>query len=200
MNKAELKQKYGDTEVFAVGNESTKYFGTFQKLDKDNKYNYIFNSVGKFIPRYEAELDFTHRQIIPYCLVKCGDNYFITQRLEGDSRLTGKYSLGIGGHLERIDTADYDYITAGMMRELREEIDIKSTIKSIDLIGMICSNNTEVDMVHLGLVYVVDVSGFDVQVKETETLTGDWISKDDLLKFEGNLESWSKISVDEFIK
>jgi len=34
------------------------------------------------------------------------------------------------------------YIKSGMMRELDEEIDIKSSIKSIDMIGMICSNNT----------------------------------------------------------
>jgi len=200
MNKEQLKAKYGDVEVFVVSNELTKDFDTFVELDKDNKYSDIFNSVGKFIPRYDAELNFENRQIIPYCLVKCADNYFITRRLEGDARLTGKYSLGVGGHLERVDGTDNDYIKSGMLRELSEEIDIKSSIKSIDLIGMICSNNTEVDSVHLGLVYVVYVDGLDVGVKETQTLVGDWISKKDLLNFEGELESWSKIAVEQFIK
>ena len=200
MNKEQLKAKYGDVEVFVVSNELTKDFDTFVELDKDNKYSDIFNSVGKFIPRYDAELNFEHRQIIPYCLVKCNDNYFITRRLEGDARLTGKYSLGVGGHLERVDGTDNDYIKSGMMRELDEEIDTKSSIKSIDLIGMICSNNTEVDSTHLGLIYVVTIDGLDVSVKETETLIGDWISKEDLLKFEGELESWSKISLEQFIK
>jgi len=200
MDKEQLRAKYGDVEVFVVSNELTKDFDTFVELDKDNKYSDIFNSVGKFIPRYDAELNFENRQIIPYCLVKCGENYFITRRLEGDVRLTGKYSLGVGGHLERVDGTDNDYIKSGMMRELDEEISIKSSIKSIDLIGMICSNNTEVDSVHLGLVYVVDVAGLDVSVKETETLVGDWISKKDLLNFEGELESWSKIAVEQFIK
>jgi len=200
MNKEQLKAKYGDVEVFVVSNELTKDFDTFVELDKNNKYSDIFNSVGKFIPRYDAELNFENRQIIPYCLVKCEENYFITRRLEGDVRLTGKYSLGVGGHLERVDGTDNDYIKSGMMRELDEEISIKSSIKSIDLIGIICSNNTEVDSVHLGLVYVVDVSGLDVSVKETETLVGDWISKSDLLNFDGELESWSKIAVEHFIK
>jgi len=199
MNKEQLKAKYGDVEVFVVSNELTKDFDTFMQLDKNNKYSEIFNELGKFIPRYDAELNFEHRQIIPYCLVRCGGNYFITRRLEGDSRLTGKYSLGIGGHLERLDNSN-NYITSGMLRELDEEIDIQSSIKSIDLIGMICSNNTEVDSVHLGLVYVVEVAGFSVKVKETETLTGDWISTEALLEFDGELESWSKIAVDEFIK
>jgi len=200
MNKEQLKAKYGDVEVFVVSNELTKDFNTFVELDKDNKYSDIFNSVGRFIPRYDAELNFENRQIIPYCLVKCGDNYFITRRLEGDARLTGKYSLGVGGHLEQVDSEDGNYIKSGMMRELDEEISIKSNIKSIDMIGMICSNNTEVDSVHLGLIYVVTVDGLDVSVKETETLVGDWISKEDLLSFEGELESWSKISVKQFIK
>jgi len=200
MNKEQLKAKYGYVEVFVVSNELTKDFDTFVELDKDNKYSDIFNSVGKFIPRYDAELNFENRQIIPYCLIKCVDNYFITRRLEGDVRLTGKYSLGVGGHLERLDSENGDYIKSGMMRELDEEISIKSSIKSIDLIGMICSNNTEVDSVHLGLVYVVEVSGLDVSVKETETLVGDWIYKKDLLDFEGELESWSKIAVEQFIK
>ena len=200
MNKEQLKAKYGDVEVFVVSNELTKDFDTFVELDKDNKYSNIFNSVGKFIHRYDAELNFEHRQIIPYCLVKCHDSYFITRRLEGDVRLTGKYSLGVGGHLERVDGTDNNYIKSGMMRELDEEFDIKSSIKSIDLIGMICSNNTEVDSVHLGLVYVVEVSGLEVSVKETETLVGDWISKDSLLNFDGELESWSKIAVEQFIK
>jgi predicted NUDIX family phosphoesterase len=200
MNKEELKAKYGDVEVFVVCNEFTKEFDTFVELDKDNKYSDIFNAVGKFIPRHDAELNFEFRQLIPYCLVKCNDNYFITRRLEGDVRLTGKYSLGVGGHLERVDGTNNDYIKSGMMRELDEEIDIKSSIKSIDMIGMICSNNTEVDSVHLGLIYVVEVAGLDVAVKETETLVGDWISKDDLINFNGELESWSKIAVDKFIK
>lgn len=200
MNKEQLKAKYGDVEVFVVSNELTKDFDTFVELDPSNKYSDIFNSVGKFIPRYDAELNFEHRQIIPYCLVKCGDNYFITRRLEGDARLTGKYSLGVGGHLEQVDSEDGNYIRSGMMRELDEEIDIKSSIKSIDMIGMICSNNTEVDSVHLGLIYVVTVDGLDITVKETETLVGDWISKADLLVFEGELESWSKIAVEQFIK
>jgi len=186
MNKEQLKAKYGNIEVFVVSNELTKDFDTFVELDKDNKYSDIFNSVGKFIPRYDAELNFDNRQIIPYCLVKCADNYFITRRLEGDARLTGKYSLGVGGHLERVDSEDGNYI--------------KSNIKSIDLIGMICSNNTEVDSTHLGLIYVVTVDGLDVSVKETETLIGDWTSKEDLLNFEGELESWSKISLEQFIK
>jgi len=200
MNKEELKQKYGDTEVFVVSNEVTKDFTTFMRLDKANKYSDIFNSLGKFIPRYDAELNFNYRQIIPYCLIKCGDNYFITRRLEGDARLTGKYSLGIGGHLEKIDGANNNYIISGMMRELNEEISIKSKIKSIDMIGMICSNNTEVDKVHLALVYVVEMDGLDVSVKETEILIGDWISTDELINFDGELESWSKIAIDEFIK
>lgn len=200
MNRKELKQKYGDVEVFVVSNLITKNFDTFMPLDKDNKYSEIFNIVGQFIPRYDAELNFEFRQIIPYCLVKCNDNYFITHRLEGDSRLTGKYSLGIGGHLERIDGANNQYIQSGMMRELNEELDIQEEVKSINLIGMICSNNTEVDMVHLALVYVVEVNGLNVQIKEKDTLVGDWISKEDLLNFNGELESWSKIAVENFIK
>lgn len=199
MTKEELKQKYGEVEVFVVSNELTKGFNTFTQLDKYNKYTEIFNDVGVFIPRYDAELNFNFRQIIPYCLIKCNDNYFIVQRLEGDARLTGKYSLGIGGHLEKSDGLYNDYIKSGLLRELKEEIDIQANIKSIDLVGMICSDNTEIDSVHLGMVYVVEVDGFNVKVKEKDILVGDWISKEKLLNFEGELESWSRIAIEEFI-
>lgn len=200
MTTQELKEKYGDIEVFVIDNTYTKEFNTFVKLDTSNKYSEVFNTIGTFIPRYDAELNFNYRQLIPYCLIKCNDYYFITKRITGDSRLTGKHSIGMGGHLEKLDGVNNDYIKTGLQRELEEELDIKSNITSIDLIGMICSNNTEVDSVHLGMIYVANVDGLNVNVKETDTLVGGWISKDELLNFDGELESWSKISVDEFIK
>lgn len=198
--REELKQKYGDKEVLVINNNLFLGFNTFVKVSPDNIYNFLFNKVGIFMPRYIAELNFDYRQVIPYCLIKCEDNYFITHRLEGDDRLVDKYSLGIGGHIEKIDGVTGDYIYSGMEREINEEIDIKSYILNKRLIGLIVSDKTEVDKVHVGMIYVIEVNDFNVTVKETETLEGNWISKEDLLNFNKELESWSRIAVDEFIR
>ena len=55
--------------------------------------------------RYEAELDPSWKQVIGYCLLRKGNEYFVTHRLSktGEQRLIGAYSLGTGGHAQSGD-------------------------------------------------------------------------------------------------
>lgn len=200
VTKKELKQKYGNTKVFVIKDSLLGSPKIFEKLYEHMVFGEeLLCELGKFIFRYDAELDPTYRQIIPYCIVKFKDKYFITQRIQGDNRLVDKFSIGIGGHVEDINYTK-NIIQETLIRELNEELDIRSNIKSIELEGSICSNDTEVDKVHLGLVYIIELDGINVEVKEKDILEGEWISKIDLINFNRELESWSKIVIDNLIK
>ncbi len=58
-------------------------------------------AVGRFMPRREAEQDPGHKQIIPYLVLRDGPRLFVIHRTRagGDARLHGRYSIGVGGHL-----------------------------------------------------------------------------------------------------
>lgn len=194
MDSKQLKDKYGDVKVFAINNESLNDV-SLPLCDMND----FLQTNGEFILRYEAELNPNYRQIIPYCLVRCNEDYFITKRIKGDERLINQYSLGIGGHID-FNGDETDVIEKSLERELQEELDIKCNIISTQLVYMIKSNETEVDKVHLGLIYIIDVDANNIEVKEKDVLAGYWIYKDGLINFDGKLETWSRICVDKFIK
>ena len=56
---------------------------------------------GRFEPRAAMERDPSFKQIIPYLVLRDGPRYFLMQRTNagGDVRLHGRYSIGVGGHL-----------------------------------------------------------------------------------------------------
>jgi predicted NUDIX family phosphoesterase len=110
----------------------------------------------EFIERSQAERDFTRKQIIPYVVLRHQDKFLLIRRTkqQAEKRLHDKCSLGIGGHINATDQTETDLLEAGMRRELNEEIQVKQE-KSCQLIGIINDDTTEVDQVHLGLVYLL---------------------------------------------
>ena len=60
----------------------------------------IIKAEHEFMPRDEAEQRPDYKQIIPYVILRRGDEVFVTRRLSkgGEARLHGKISIGIGGH------------------------------------------------------------------------------------------------------
>ncbi len=54
-----------------------------------------------FRAREEAETNTKFKQVIPYVMVRHGDHYLLTQRTskQQETRLHGKFSIGIGGHI-----------------------------------------------------------------------------------------------------
>src|SRR2546430_10565124 len=75
---------------------------------------------GVFRPRATVEQDSSFKQIIPYLIVRHAGRLFLCQRSTqgGDGRLHGKYSIGVGGHINRRDVEGAeDVIAAGLRRE-----------------------------------------------------------------------------------
>src|SRR2546426_4017693 len=85
---------------------------------------------GVFRPRASMEEDPSFKQIIPYLIVRHRGRLFLVQRSTegGETRLHGKYSIGVGGHINRGDVEGaLDVIAAGLKRELEEELLIRGT-------------------------------------------------------------------------
>lgn len=60
---------------------------------------------GLYLRRPTAEEDPSHKQLIPYVVVRDGERVFLMERTDagGDARLHRKASIGVGGHLNPVD-------------------------------------------------------------------------------------------------
>src|SRR6185369_13985532 len=75
---------------------------------------------GRYEPRDEMERDPSFKQVIPYLVLRDGPRYFLMRRTTAgrDERLHGRYSIGIGGHLNPGDGG----LLGGLVREWNEEL------------------------------------------------------------------------------
>ena len=77
-----------------------------------------------------------------------------------------------------------------------EEVGLaKGDLQNLTLCGYIFSNASEVDSVHVGMVYRAETERDDLVCLEDDKLTGAWLTPHELivLNCEGKLESWSRI-------
>lgn len=154
-----------------------------------------------FLDRDIAEHDYDYRQIIPYIIVRKDDSFLLLKRLnkQTEKRLHGKYSLGVGGHINPDPSERYEnIIMSGLYKELNEEISIKEPFK-LTFSGIINNQTSDVGKVHVGFLYILEASSLDFEVLEKEKMTGKWIKKDQLSEYYEYLEGWSQIVYDNYI-
>jgi len=148
-----------------------------------------------YIDRDLAERSPEWRQIIPYVVIRHGDETFTVTRTkkQTEARLHHKVSLGIGGHIN----PDHD-LARGLQKELSEEVRIDGDY-DLEFVAILNDESTEVSRVHLGAVFFLNSATRDVAVLETEKMTGSWMSRDDLAAARDAMESWSQIVYDELL-
>ncbi|TMJ01793.1 MAG: NUDIX hydrolase [Bacillati bacterium ANGP1] len=149
-------------------------------------------------PRAGVEEDPSFKQIIPYLLVRHRGRLFLVQRSTegGETRLHGKYSIGVGGHINRGDVEGaQDVIAAGLKRELEEELLIRGTWQARP-VGVLNDDSNPVGQVHFGLVHVVEVDSPDISVRESDTLAGRLAALQDVRAVRGHMETWSRLILD----
>lgn len=150
---------------------------------------------GRFLERTVAEHDFSCKQVIPYVVIRHEDRYLLMRRTkrQTESRLHDKYSLGVGGHINKEDLrpANDNVILAGMRRELAEEIRVGAE-QSCELIGTINDDSTEVARVHLGLVFLLTASA-RYTIVEQDRYTAAWKSASELAQYYDQMETWAQI-------
>jgi predicted NUDIX family phosphoesterase len=101
-----------------------------------------------------AELNFDFIQPIPYIVIKRGNQFYVTQRLQGggEERLHGMLSMGAGGHMNMLEDwrSISSVIEINTMRELDEELDIKGKF-TLETIGLINDDSDNVNKVNIGV-------------------------------------------------
>ena len=103
----------------------------------------------------------------------------------------------MGGHIEEFDIKDgKDIFEVALDRELHEEADIKSKITGKKFLGLIyIEDENPVNHVHIGLVYVYDLDGTDVHIKEEGLEDIGFVSLDYLKTNEETLTFWSRVII-----
>ena len=150
---------------------------------------------GVYLDRSVAEMDPTHKQLIPYVVVRDGDRVYLMQRTDagGDARLHGKASIGVGGHLNPVDGEDP--LMSGLRREWDEEL-VADWEPEFTLVGMLNDDSNRVGAVHLGVVFTVAADGRPVSVRERDKLTGEFVEPDVVRAAWDRLETWSRLVAD----
>lgn len=151
---------------------------------------------GRYLDRPDAEDDPTHKQLIPYVVVRDAERVFLMHRTDagGDPRLHGKASIGVGGHLNPVDDGD-DALMSGLRREWMEELEADWE-PAFELIGLLNDDSNPVGAVHLGVVFSVQAQGRHVDVREHDKLVGGFAGTDELAASWPRLETWSQLVAD----
>lgn len=164
-------------------------------------------SAGFFVERDHAERNPDLKQIIPYTLVTTEGRVLLMRRLSqgGETRLHGKLSVGVGGHINPEDSdapqaetpTPSDPIGAGTRREIEEELEVRGSY-DIQALGFLNDDSNPVGAVHLGWVQFADVKG-TVAIREKDVLEGTLATPDELsrrLTAGDNFETWSSLLIE----
>ncbi len=155
--------------------------------------------------RGDLEVDLDYKQPIPYVVIVNRINGLVyayqrasEKEFAHEDRLHGKWSLGVGGHVEPLDGETDNPIRACFKREvLKEEVDIKGNIISLSVLGYI-NESDPVGKVHFGILYVLNTDAVEVFPKDKEMKNGFMVSLSVLERilgsFKSEVEGWSRIA------
>lgn len=186
--------------------------------DSDSAWNQatfetVVKTEGFFVERAYAERTPSLKQVIPYTLVVKKGDVLLLQRTKGggESRLHGKYSLGVGGHVNPVDAMEsepgvpsgewrriLDPLPAATRREVMDEELTVTGATRLTAVGLLNDDTNPVGAVHVGLVQVLELLDGDAQIREVDQLRGEFVTPDHLRSQaeEGaNFETWSRLLI-----
>jgi predicted NUDIX family phosphoesterase len=181
--------------VLAVPAAALREAGLFHGFtDKVDHYTpFVFDPTRLcFLPRDEAEQDPTYKQLIPYLVLRHAGRVFHYRRKGGgEKRLAARRSIGIGGHVTDEDGPATEAYRAGLLRELREEVELACGYNE-RCVGLINDDRTPVGQVHLGIVHVLDLHSDQVRCKEEALAEAGFAAVGDLRGDVESFETWSR--------
>ena len=188
-----------DEKILCIKEETLFKYGKWNGLmtSTPQKYLNLLRENGEFRVRKELENDPSYKQIIAQVILKYKDKYFLHRQVKrNEERLNSLCPLPIGGHIEEIDSNSDDILETALERELHEEVDLKSNIVKKSYLGLIyLEDDNPVNFVHVGFVYIFDLDGVDVHVKEEGLEDIGFVSLDYLKTNSEKLTYWSRIII-----
>ena len=197
--------KYAGEEVLVVPRALLNEIGAFEGIQTaglDAAIARLLDPANHFfMDRAAAEEDPNHKQLIPYCIFRCGDRilHYTRGKAGGESRLHAKISVGVGGHVNPIDTdagrTGSDAYHAAVTREIEEELDLPED-HTHRIIALLNDESNSVGQVHLGIVHLIDLKSDAVASREDALLDLGFTPLADLNDslFE-RLETWSQFCI-----
>lgn len=173
------------------------YFQGFRVLP-----NEILDALDKnchWMEKDPAEKDYDFKQIIGYSAVTSPSGKIFTYRRAAkdkdyaEKRLQGKWSIGIGGHVER-NLAE-EKISASISREINEEVETFGGTREITLLGGINDDSNDVGQVHFGILLSAKTFSERAVPKDKEIEFGEFKTLSEIIYlFEAeDVENWSQI-------
>ena len=188
-----------DEKILCIKEETLFKYGKWNGLmtSTPQKYLNLLRENGEFRARQELENDPEYKQIIAQVILRYKDKYFLHRQVKrNEERLNSLCPLPLGGHIEEIDSNSDDILETALERELHEEVDLKSNIISKNYLGLIyLEDDNPVNLVHVGFVYIFDLDGVDVHVKEEGLEDIGFVSLDYLKTNSEKLTYWSRIII-----
>ena len=198
-----------DELVFAIPTEDLWNILVYKEKGFIKGDHAVLNRIvlkGVYRRRSELEENLSFKQLITYAIISNRESFYMFKRTSGqtEKRLLNKLHLGAGGHVNPAGSGEPDaqYLIDELKRELFEEVRFLNNcqIEDIEFIGFINDDSIPVGRVHIGLLYIIHVSGKDIVVNETDKMTADWIDKAELGKYYEEMETWTRIAIDYYIK
>ena len=181
--------------------------GMFQGLTLDVELylrELLVRGVPRFMPRSRAEADPAYKQLIPYVIMTHGGKClsYVRGKRAGETRLAGRRSIGIGGHVNPDDDemplfdVDFEdaYFTA-VKREVAEEVSVEAGHED-RIVALLNDDSTEVGQVHLGIVHHWTLESVKVSKREQMITQIAFMSPAELHEVRDTLETWSRLCLD----
>ena len=195
-----------DEQVLVVERRILEDLGVFQgvTLDVDRYLDGLFAAdVPRFMPRPAAEEDPSFKQLIPYVILTHAGRClsYVRGKRAGETRLVGRKSVGIGGHINPIDEMPLfssgfrEVYLAAVEREVAEEVAVDAS-HTDSVVALINDDSTEVGQVHLGIVHLWTLDAPEVNKREQMITQMEFASPAELLADREALETWSALCLD----
>ena len=139
--------------------ESIRRFQGFLPVEHGLLASLLVPGAMRFMDRPAAEEDPSHKQLIPYLVVRHAGKFLAYTRGKkgSETRLHALRSIGVGGHVEPCDGPAHESLSRGLERELREELHLQGA-PAMRFLGLINDDSNAVGAVHLGLAYLVEAA------------------------------------------
>ncbi|MEE3314821.1 MAG: hypothetical protein VZR56_11775, partial [Treponema sp.] len=121
--------------------------------------------------------------------------FAIYQRHGTETRLHDKYSAGVGGHVDESDNQNdaKKTLEMGLYRDLGEELtNFQRDMVDLKYLGIINEIESEVGLVHIGLVYIAECKDGYIPKAASELKNMEWKSTDEIAKLDKEL--WTELA------
>jgi len=189
-----------DEKILCIKEDTLFKYGKWNGLMSTDKEKYLklLREESEFRVRKDLEKDSSYKQVIAQVVLKYKDKYFLHRQVDkNEDRLNSLCPLPLGGHIEKIDAKkNQDVLEVALDRELHEEVQLGSKITKKTYLGLVyIEDDNPVNHVHVGFVYVYDLDGNNVHIKEEGLEDIGFVSLDYLKTNTEKLTYWSRIII-----